>query len=740
MISVRDALGRVTRFEYDAASRPSAVVRPLGQRAENQYDAAGNIVGLADFDGAQTSYTISARNQILRKQFPGGGAVDYTYLPSGQIGTVTDARGVSRFTYDAADRLVRRTEPDDTEIVYAYSAGGFVDAVTTPSGTTHYAHDAAGRIGTVTAPDGGVTTLSYDAVGNLIAIVHPNGVSESRSYDPLDRVTAVELRNGLGALLASYQYLYDGRNNVTRLTENGGRRVDYSYDDANRLVGEVIVDPQFGDRTITYTHDAVGNRLSRSDSIEGTTTYQYDANDRLVRSTLGGVDTDYTWDARGNLVQTSSPDRMVDMTWNAENRLTGAIIDDDGVVTTLGFAYDRNGLRVSRTVDGVETRFLIDELRPIPQVAEEYRPGGGPRLPHVYADQLLSQGLGTGRSYHHSDGRGSIRSLTGGAGTVSDRYAYDAFGRLLGASGTTPNDHRYRGERFDALLGQYDLRARGYDPDRGRFTAADPAAGTPLNPLSLNDYLYGNGNPVAFVDPMGTNSVIEISITQQILGGLTLAQFVFTLGSINGEWVTYKGDFYMESIQAAQFATSLGIASAGPGTALSFYQASTECAEIGLYKRETGIFKGIWAQYFTGFGAGFASIPINFSAGTLELKVPRLAFGFAGPYGSLAGGAFYIGGQASAFGLAAIAPAAAGAAGGAEAAAFAAYAEAPALAGPLAAGAFSVASSANGISRVHLGFGQGNSTGRLFATDISSSIYVGFSVPLPFTTERKPCR
>jgi len=44
------------------------------------------------------------------------------------------------------------------------------------------------------------------------------------------------------------------------------------------LIGEEILDPGdlIPDRTIAYTYDDVGNRLTRNDSAEGVTTYSYD--------------------------------------------------------------------------------------------------------------------------------------------------------------------------------------------------------------------------------------------------------------------------------------------------------------------------------------------------------------------------------------------------------------------------------------------------------------------------------
>ncbi len=75
----------------------------------------------------------------------------------------------------------------------------------------------------------------------------------------------------------------------------------------------------------------------------------------------------------------------------------------------------------------------------------------------------------------------------------------------------------YRSERFDADLGLYHLRARSYDPNRGRFTTVDPFPGFTDDPVSLHRYLYANADPVNFYDPTGLSSSSEYGILTRIM-------------------------------------------------------------------------------------------------------------------------------------------------------------------------------------------------------------------------------
>ena len=62
----------------------------------------------------------------------------------------------------------------------------------------------------------------------------------------------------------------------------------------------------------------------------------------------------------------------------------------------MSYKYDADGIRVSSTVDGDETRYLIDTVQPYAQVLEEYTPGGVIKVSYVYGNDLISQNRGWG--------------------------------------------------------------------------------------------------------------------------------------------------------------------------------------------------------------------------------------------------------------------------------------------------------------------------------------------------------
>jgi RHS repeat-associated protein len=119
--------------------------------------------------------------------------------------------------------------------------------------------------------------------------------------------------------------------------------------------------------------------------------------------------------------------------------------------------------------------------------------------------------------------------LTGSSGSIVSRFAYDAYGLLLGqtlgASLLPPTAYLHSGEQFDPDLQHYYLRARYYDPATGRFNRLDPFAGDNFDPQSLHKYAYAHADPVNGIDPSGQFTIIEVVAVVAII--LILALFAY---------------------------------------------------------------------------------------------------------------------------------------------------------------------------------------------------------------------
>ncbi|MBD2168527.1 putative Ig domain-containing protein [Calothrix membranacea FACHB-236] len=525
MIEQKDANGHVTKFEYDSLRRRQAMILPDGQRNETIHNKIGNLIRTTDFNGVTTTYEYDARDRLIQKSFSDGTPTEtFSYTLTGELATVTDNRGVTNYVYDQRDRLLSRTEADTRQIAYTYDLAGNITSLIVPSGTTSYTYDPLNRLATVTDPDSGVSRYSYDVVGNLIKTEFPNGVSETQTYNALNRLTYLENRNQTG-IISSYSYTLDAVGNRMKVEENNGRVVEYSYDQLYRLTQEKITDAVAGNKIVTYKFDPVGNRLERVDSVEGTTAYSYDANDRLLEEVLGGKVTQYEYDNNGNLTATiENGQTQTQYEWNAKGELVAVETTENGETGRVEFEYDHEGIRVAIKIDGEETRFLIDSnQQEYAQVIEEYQTNSTVDASYVHGWDLISQENADGRIYYQVDGLDSTRLLTNNKGVIVQEYNYDAYGNLTWEIGDESNNYLFTGEHIDDATDGYYLRARYYDPVIGRFVSRDSFEGFKDQPVTLHDYLYANVNPVLFTDPTGQSVLINRAVTIGTITGAILA-------------------------------------------------------------------------------------------------------------------------------------------------------------------------------------------------------------------------
>src|SRR5580658_5554403 len=142
-----------------------------------------------------------------------------------------------------------------------------------------------------------------------------------------------------------------------------------------------------------------------------------------------------TYDANGNTLTTGGKS----FTYDAENHLTGMSVSG----TTLSIVYDAFGNRVAKTLNGVTTKYLVeDDVNPtgLPQVFDELTGVSVTRtytygLQRISENQLISSTWTP--SFYGYDGHGNVRFLTSSAGTVGNTYQFDAFGDPIASTGTT---------------------------------------------------------------------------------------------------------------------------------------------------------------------------------------------------------------------------------------------------------------------------------------------------------------
>ncbi|MBF2067245.1 MAG: putative Ig domain-containing protein [Calothrix sp. C42_A2020_038] len=516
---IEDANNNVTKYEYDNFYRPTATILPMGQRNQTVYNKFGQVVSTKDFNGATINYNYDTIGRLDRKTFTDSRipTVSYTYdSVTSQMKTVTDGRGVTKYDYDTRDRLKTITMPDQKTVSYGYDLLNNITSLTTQAGTTTYGYDKLNRLDTVFDGNRLLADYDYDKVGNLIQTKLANSSTESRQYDTRNRLTQVTTKNVTGTIFSDFKYTLDAVGNRKKVEEFNGRVVDYTYDSLYRLNEEKITDATAGNRTIGYTYDLAGNRLSKTDTLEGLTRYTYDANNRLKDLTQGSKVTNFTYDNNGSLRRRSDGAQTVTYDWinDGENRLIGV---NSGTSQTQHI-YDAFGSRVASINNGVRTNYLSAPIWNLPEVLMEYDANGQITADYTNGIGLVRARRGGREGFYHTDGLGSTRVITDAVGLITDRYTYDAFGVLLNQNGTFGNSFQFAGEQRDGTTGLDYLRARYYDPSLGRFISKDAYAGTITDPYSQHDYQYAHANPVRYTDPTGYFTLGDVSAAFTMIG------------------------------------------------------------------------------------------------------------------------------------------------------------------------------------------------------------------------------
>ena len=139
---------------------------------------------------------------------------------------------------------------------------------------------------------------------------------------------------------------------------------EYTYDNAHRLTDLVNKYPNTNVLSqFTYTHDAVGNRLTRT-ATAGPDTYSYDIINRVTNTTYNSGQTQtYALDAVGNRTSINDNGSITNCTVNNLNQYA--------TVNGQAYTYDANGSLISKPPP-------VSVIKPDPEPLPSAAPGGLP--------------------------------------------------------------------------------------------------------------------------------------------------------------------------------------------------------------------------------------------------------------------------------------------------------------------------------------------------------------------------
>ena len=570
VIAESDPLGNARQTTYDLVGRVKQVTTPNGHPSLHFYDGRGRLTNWLDAENFSWHYDYDGNANITNITDALEGHYVMVYSNRNErVFEQNQDTNIWRYSYDPLLRLKRQTDPNGTTRTLTYGRGGRLEYVLFNTGRINslsyddnnnpteleridvvegelssvvstleydpmdrlvsysddvtlqevlYARDALGRITGVTYPgakalaqqfDAGnrltgqvfqfdasrtfTTTFDYDRADRLVRRAYPNGMVQSNSFDSAGRITGLAhlpAMPGSNAVNIALTYAYDRNGNKTGSTEKG--TLDWAI-------------PPFTDETANYT--AAGKLKARSivtnasgslpspggagQGDGGSFSYAYDPSGNMTNATFSGGAAPQSWA----------------FTYDEDNRTTSIRWTTNGQTRTVLNRYDALGRRVSRTLDGGETLYVLDLAGGMERILCDANAGGAITAWYVLGPDLgFKVGANGGLTCYHADAQANIIALSGTNGLALAQYAYTPYGRALGTNSQSQisNPYQFVGSQgvMEELPGLYFMRARYYSAEAGVFLSTDPVKkiGPGWKPMAHG---YSGGNPVANVDPNG---------------------------------------------------------------------------------------------------------------------------------------------------------------------------------------------------------------------------------------------
>jgi RHS repeat-associated protein len=447
-------------------------------------------------------------------------------------------------TYDTLGRLsTDKLKLDGTNYTYtvAYNQDGQVDTIAYPSGfTAKYVYTTQGYLSQIKDNASGLVLWAAntrDAELHLTQQTAANSVVTYQTFDPntgnlIAVCASTNTPPACDGGVANMQYGWDTIGNLGWRSDTfQGLTENFCYDGFNRLQNYALGSTCTSSGYKTMAYDTMGNITQKSDVCNTANCFSYGGSAphelTSIAGNYGGVSNpNFGYDANGNMTCVYAPGQTCDaqhasrfVTWTSFNKVSQISQSGplpNGIQLTYGAEHQRMKMCVPSCTSPTATIYYL------------YDPASGAASEKVvtnsattWRDYIVADGgivaerFKTGSTvtwkYFVLDHLGSIARLTDAAGAVSERDAYDAWGkrRNLGGSDdpncslTSATTRGYTDHEMVDSLCLINMNARMYDQTLGRFLSADTVVPDPTDSQSLNRFAYVEGNPLAMIDPSG---------------------------------------------------------------------------------------------------------------------------------------------------------------------------------------------------------------------------------------------
>lgn len=464
------------KFLYDNFGRTIAIQIGDGTNYKNlstiEYNSAGCVAKQTYGNGNYIAFQYDSLDRLTEKMYNDNYShrMTYDYGNDGRLSHCIDfaENTITRYIYDVAGRIVEYKVFHGTDItsndlrrkvIYHYSdKTNYIERVEYVSelGSQTISYNY-GNLANETMPDTVYTVglngteqirYSFDDLARLSTrTITP--INKTQSYTYLQgghgedsTTTLVESVNVDGVTTS---YSYDALGNINAIYINGELYESYEYDSLNQLV-KVIK----GSNTYEYTY-CNGNITSVKLNGEIIKNYSYTNNQWSDQLTAYNGES-ISYDEIGNPL--NYRDGMV-FTWQ-KGRTLSSVVDGENNFT---YNYNGDGLRVSKTVNGVTTFYTYVDGRLIGEQT------GNNTLIYLYDENGNKYGFTyNGNNYYYNlNLQGDVIGIYDASGNDVVEYTYDVWGELIAITGSLAstigeiNPIRYRGYYYDAETGFYYL-------------------------------------------------------------------------------------------------------------------------------------------------------------------------------------------------------------------------------------------------------------------------------------------
>lgn len=416
-----DTLGRTTTVTYDSSGSPLSISEPGELPVTFEFNEQGAPESATyGTSSAQFDYEAGEQVGFEHSGGPGGSRVVDAV---GRTIRVLDALGnVSRREYSATNRLTAAIDTNGNATQFDYDASGNLTTVEDSGGNeTTYVVDSMNRVATRTDPSGVSETFGYDGNGNLVTHTDRRGFVTTRQYDALDRLTQLTISGGGGTI----DYVYDAGDRLTSIVDSVSGTTTFVYDLRNRLLSESS--PR---GTVSWTYDNGGRRLTMQATGQDPVAYGYNAADRVTSITQGSRSATFEYDAQMRRIALNvSTGVRVEYAWDEASRLVGIAYFEDGVpIGDLTYEFDAASRVVATGGSLARTTLPVTLSGNAVGAGNRLTASDGQTLVYDSAGNLVGDGTFT----YSWNSRNQLSGVVGLGLTAS--FSYDALGRRTAKS------------------------------------------------------------------------------------------------------------------------------------------------------------------------------------------------------------------------------------------------------------------------------------------------------------------